>query len=354
MRFVSCPSAVVTLTLACTAPGALAVPFDVTFAGDVPAQARTAFSFAAEKWAEVLPQSFTHQEVDVHVDFAAITSVANTSGAFYLPNDVTSLSPLRRFRRGFLYPDALVEYIHGGEFGQLTDFTIQFNQSLSWFYGTDGAPADDSLDFVTVALHEIAHGLGLNSFIREDGSFAAFPTIYDALLCDIPCTSLVYAMTPEERRATITSGDLQWIGSFGLYGHGFDGYSGPLELHAPPTFIRGTSVAHLDPVKYPNELMRPGIALGQSTHNIGNVTFGMLEDIGWRRIPEPSTWSLLGIALLALALSHLRLCGIHPAAGAASRRNPHRRCPRLPDVPIPVSLLAINAALARSRQGAGA
>lgn len=302
MRFVSCRGAMVALALACATSSARALPFGITFADDVTAAAQTAFNFAAAKWADVLPMSYTGEAVNLRVDFSPITSLASTTTSYYLPG-VAPLSPLRRFRDGFLYPDALIEYIHGADFGEAIDFTIEFNDSKTWFYGTDGAPGADEFDFVTVALHEIAHGLGLGSFIGADGSFMGGPAIYDRMLCNIPCTSLVYNMTPEARLTAVTSGDLQWIGSFGIYGNLVDGYSAPLELYAPPTFILGSSVSHVGPEKYPDELMRPAFARGDVDHTIGNITFGMLEDIGWHKIPEPSAWSLLSIALLALALS---------------------------------------------------
>lgn len=306
MRFVSCCGAIVALALACAPSSARALPFGITFADDVTAAAQTAFNFAAAKWADVLPTSYTGEAVNVRVDFSPITSLASTTTSYYLP-DVAPLSPLRRFRDGFLYPDALIEYIHGADFGEAIDFTIEFNDSTTWFYGPDGKPSADQFDFVTVALHEIAHGLGLGSSIGADGSFMDSPTIYDRMLCNIPCTSLVYNMTAEARLAAVTGGNLQWIGSFGTYGNLVDGYSAPLELYAPPTFIPGSSVWHLDPDKYPDELMRPAFAGGAVARTIGNITFGMLEDIGWRKIPEPSAWWLLSVALVALGVSrHVR------------------------------------------------
>ncbi|MDT8382757.1 MAG: hypothetical protein RQ728_10960, partial [Brevefilum sp.] len=45
-----------------------------------------------------------------------------------------------------------------------------YNATYNWYYGTDGKPPLLKKDLVTVAAHEIAHGLGFSGSARyEDG-----------------------------------------------------------------------------------------------------------------------------------------------------------------------------------------
>jgi hypothetical protein len=41
-----------------------------------------------------------------------------------------------------------------------TDLSSTLSSDINWYFGTDGNTPADQYDFVTVALHEILHGLG--------------------------------------------------------------------------------------------------------------------------------------------------------------------------------------------------
>lgn len=59
-------------------------------------------------------------------------------------------------------------------------------EASSWYYGLDNNEAANQIDFLSVLMHEVAHGLGFSNFANEGtGTFlAGFPDIYTALTRD--------------------------------------------------------------------------------------------------------------------------------------------------------------------------
>lgn len=62
---------------------------------------------------------------------------------------------------GTYYPAALANALAGRDLdpGQ-SDIRIVFDGQASWSFATDGEPQAGQVDFVSVALHELGHGLG--------------------------------------------------------------------------------------------------------------------------------------------------------------------------------------------------
>ncbi len=44
--------------------------------------------------------------------------------------------------------------------GSPHEISVSVNSTTSWYFGTDGVPTTGKVDFVSVALHELTHGLG--------------------------------------------------------------------------------------------------------------------------------------------------------------------------------------------------
>ena len=65
-----------------------------------------------------------------------------------------------------------------------------------------------------------------------------------------------------------------------------------MPLFAPATFDVGSSVSHQDERSYPggtpNALMTPSIANGEAIRTPGPVILGVLEDIGWNVVYDPT------------------------------------------------------------------
>lgn len=182
------------------------------------------------------------------------------------------------------------------------DVLADFDPGLGGLYfGTDGNPPPDRIDFRTVVLHELGHGLGLVGTARVEGGRATIgdTTINDgAARSGVSYDQFTYASTPEQagnggRRvldlpdgssellAALTGQRLYWSGQLGRTAAG----GGTLPLYAPAQWIEGTSYGHLDEDPYrgehPDGLMTPFLHPGEALGQPGQIAMGLLADMGW-------------------------------------------------------------------------
>ena len=174
------------------------------------------------------------------------------------------------------------------------DIKTTFSSSDDWYFGLDGRPGEDQFDFVSVALHEIGHGLGFYDSFRIDESTEEaeyglgddnIPTIFDRAIFDTEINRLVdedeYTNPSTALTDAVTGIKLFWLGLKTLTANGG---SSPVLLWAPGEYGR-SSVSHLDydayPPGTPNELMNPFRPKGQAAHEPGPIVLAMLEDMLW-------------------------------------------------------------------------
>ena len=128
------------------------------------------------------------------------------------------------------YPGALAEALAGSNLSlednpnaNAGDISITFNSAIdtgclggdsSWNYATDGSTTPSSVSFVTVALHEIAHGLGFATFANSQFGqlFMGMPDVYNLHSFDLATGLHWDEMTTEQRRTSAVSGQLVWDG----------------------------------------------------------------------------------------------------------------------------------------------
>jgi len=207
------------------------------------------------------------------------------------------------------YPVALAETLYGAELNGGSDIVAEFNSdvddsyvlgSLTWYYGFDQG-GGGKVDYVTVVLHELLHGLGFLSLLSADG--AKFYGRNDAFLLNLEGHAYspadLKSMSNSQRaNAIVDHGNLHWIGpqavanAGGLSG-GIDG-SKHIFMYAPATYNAGSSVSHFSNLLNPNEGMEPYYS--GADHTPGLAVY-LLQDIGW------SVTSGSGNADLHLALS---------------------------------------------------
>ncbi|HUT57060.1 MAG TPA: PEP-CTERM sorting domain-containing protein [Phycisphaerae bacterium] len=192
------------------------------------------------------------------------------------------------------------------------DFVVAFNSDIDgsvlggidWYYGEQDAAGDD-VDFQTVAMHELCHGLGFMSSFRSDGSWGYYgmPTIFDTFLVNADGQRLVDL---PESMSNVTA-DTYFAGDSALAAYEAAGGSGGVRIYAPSTWQSGSSLSHLDEATFRHQagLMSP--YYDEAVREIDGVVLGMLEDLGWQvydpsAIPEPSAGVLLmgGMAVLAI------------------------------------------------------
>ncbi len=195
------------------------------------------------------------------------------------------------------YPVAVAEKITGTEMNGITryDLLASFNSKINWYYGTDLNTPTTSYDLVSVALHEIAHGLGFTGFFfveNGQGDYGFFDfgdlTSYDVLVENFGRKALGNPSFYERQTAKLANA----LQSESLYSGSpvaSSSNSGNRpKLYAPSEFNDGSSIYHLNESTYPagddNSLMTYAAARGEAIHNPGPLATGILEDIGWTNL----------------------------------------------------------------------
>ncbi|MEM1057188.1 MAG: hypothetical protein AAGI52_16850 [Bacteroidota bacterium] len=282
--------------------------FDITYT-NFTAQQRTAFQFAADIWA-------------THIS-GTIPIKVNASFEPLAPGQLGGANAARIWQPGGVpntwYGSPLADQIFGQDLCSRfpascatgdADITARFASNFSnWYFGTDGNPGG-RFDFVSVVLHEIAHGLGFfGSLTRDDGSgarecngaagtfchsFLGFtnppnvPVIYDRFVEDAAGNQIINTnLYPNPSTSSgplgmlAVSGDLFWD-SPTLRAVNGNQRAG---IFAPAPWNAGSSFSHWDNGQIvagsPDDLMTPQIGPGQSYQSPGRATCALLQDIGW-------------------------------------------------------------------------
>ncbi|MEO2136289.1 MAG: hypothetical protein ABGY28_02370, partial [bacterium] len=256
------------------------------------AQALTVFQKAASIWGGILGSPV---EIKVGSSFAALSCSA-TSGVLGSAGPQTAH---RDFANAPLastwYPQALANSLAGADLDAATnDIGMQFNgsmgtpgclESLSWYMGLDAVEPANTISLLSVALHEIGHGLGFASFVTlsTGALFNALPDGYSSKLEDHSTGLLYPAMSNAQRvSASTNTGNLHWTGALvvaasGVLSSGAHA-SGHVEMYAPNPAQQGSSVSHFSTSLTPNELMEP-------SHTGPDLDPGLavplLQDMGW-------------------------------------------------------------------------
>ena len=161
---------------------------------------------------------------------------------------------------------------------------------LKFYYGIDGQPPAGTIDFTYTIIHELAHGLGFQTFVdRSTGEkFAGDDGVglddaFMVNLFDATTGKTWPQMTNAERLASTTNtSNLLWNGSAvkavasGVLTAGV-GLGGRPQMYAPNPSEAGSSTSHWDTALFPNEIMEPYIKTGAQVI----VTDELLADIGW-------------------------------------------------------------------------
>lgn len=217
-------------------------------------------------------------------------------GVAPLSNQQLALSRPARFVSNFAgaplpnvnYPIALANALAGVDLAPgEADIFATFDQFTVFYNGVDANPTF-GFDFVTVALHELIHGLGLHGSDDLSGGAGIFNepfSIYDRHLRTGGGQSLVdqsfVSNASPALAALFRGGDL-------FFGSPFAGLTvaAPVRLFAPADYRRDVSIKHLDeatfPAGDPDSLMTPMLGLREANHHPGSIALAMLADLGWR------------------------------------------------------------------------
>ncbi len=209
------------------------------------------------------------------------------------------------------YPTALANAISGTELNTgENDFEFFLNASSDWYYGTDGATPNGQYDLVSVALHEMGHGLGFVGLSKKEGSNGSFglllqsdfsplitsfpwpqldtlPGVFDRFLAHPQNGPLELMENPGTALGSaMTSNQLRFNGTFAMEANG----GIEPRIYSPSLFALGSSCAHLNESTYPegdpNELMTPFSSEGSANHWPGALCLAIMRDIGWNLSPD--------------------------------------------------------------------
>jgi hypothetical protein len=250
-----------------------------------PENAKAAFNAAAGIWANTVSSGVPITIRACWADLASSTTLGYSGGGS-LYRDFTGVP-----RASTWYAVSLANALHGSDLEPgAFDMHITYNQNFAWYYGTDGNTPTGQYDLMTVVLHEIAHGLNFSGSMRYAGGTGSwgydtgYPNIYDVFMRDGSGTELVntiaYPNPSTALGSALVSDNIWFHGSAALAANG----SQRVKMYAPGTWSGGSSYSHLDYNTFnntSNQLMVYAISDGESIHDPGAVTSGLLQDLGW-------------------------------------------------------------------------
>ena len=275
-----------------------AASFQINYINDCgvqtwPQQARDALEFAAGIWEEHLSSTVP---IRINANWVGLQSnVLGSAGAtsYFLSNEGLPNVGYTISQASAMSGEDIVSQRDDIDADIVVNMNCNFDD---WYFGTDANTPTDLIDFVTVALHEIGHGIGFLGTVRADNDTQLATSGFDN--GQIPYIYEVYAV--DGFFNNLTDPDIFPNNSTAKYdfvtgrnnGVFFDGAEAELandaddrvRLFAPSQFQQGSSFSHLDQTTFSNTenaLMRPSVDRAFAIHNPGPVFCGVLEDMGW-------------------------------------------------------------------------
>jgi Secretion system C-terminal sorting domain len=259
----------------------------VTYVTAISPEARNAFEFAVGIWERIL---VSQVPIRIQANWQPISGSGRGQVlGSAAPADARISALMPKFPAW--YPMALYEKILGRN-ANANGFEIvaRFNSDANWYFGIDGRTPKDKIDFVSVVLHELGHGLGFfgGYTVNQDGTgevgLSGYPFIYDTYVANESGLFLADTLRFKNPSTALAS---QFIAK-GIY---FDAPyvtsrngKARTKLYSPTTFAPTSSIAHLDQTTYQgtqNSLMTPFTNNGESIQDPGGIVINMFEEMGW-------------------------------------------------------------------------
>ncbi len=246
---------------------------------------------AAEIWGSLI-----HSDVPINilVKFREMTGEESGVLAFALSDGpyVVSTNGALPTR---LYKAALAEKLLGRNLnGDDPDITIEFNIGFNWYYKGDSLLAQNQHDFLSVLLHEMAHGFGFSGhflvFEEEGWQTFTIPGVFDHFLWskdprdgkgDWLLDTVLFPVPSAELADQLQSPPIYFKGKVTKQ----IGGENP-RMYVPVEFNRGSSIYHLAEIyNTANDSADAMITFsspsGEVIHDPGPLATNMMYDIGW-------------------------------------------------------------------------
>ena len=211
--------------------------------------------------------------------------------------------------------------------GATADGTVDVNFFHTWDFDDDVAA--NAQDFKSTMIHELVHAVGFGATIAQNGQdpWGTNPgneglwAPYDEFIADSHGSLIGADAILDGARwntasvggtgATPAANGLYFIGPIAMAAFG-----GPVPLYSPTSFESGSSVHHLDDHFFngtngnEQQIMNATAFNGPGLRTLSSIELGVLRDIGFTAVPEPShyvmAFSLALLALLALVAMRWR------------------------------------------------
>ena len=257
--------------------------------------AKAAFQAAVDIWASIVHSTVP---IRVHADFKDLgdpnlLGQAGPGGYNQDPSIGNGVS---------YYPDALSDSLAGTDvYPAEFDIYAEFNSGAgSTYYGTDGVIPDvNDVDFESIVLHELGHGLGFSGSSYYDGGSQLGSWDCQTVGPSFPCAAKGYEIydtfleqTNGAKLTTTYANDSTALGTAYLSPVFWGGANGKaanggshVRMYTPNPWEAGSSIAHMDESTYPagdvNSLMTPFLSNNEVVHRPGPVILGIFQDMGW-------------------------------------------------------------------------
>lgn len=259
--------------------------FQLQFTPAVDSASRAAVAAAAGVWSEVLDVRVPIQVlVDLPTMPHGVLGAAGPTSAFYGKAEFP--------RSDVLYPVAQANQLAGRDLDpDAPDIELALSSAVAWDKRLDGSVDPWSQSMLSVAVHELGHGLGHTTWTRDSGSGLVMNYViggrtmalaYDTFVGNAAGTSLTSMST------TALQGALRdwtfWGGPRGIAAS--NGYRPA--LYTPAVWEPGSSVGHLDEGTFGVHVMSPYLNRGEFHGSIPPLTVAMLADTGWPMANAPT------------------------------------------------------------------
>jgi len=178
------------------------------------------------------------------------------------------------------YPSPLWNQLVGFDATAQRDIVLDMNSSMNFYLQPTGTV--QGIDWITVMLHEVCHGLGFYPIVGQNGaySYGAHPGIFDRQLFSGLTGPCITELTQSERAALVVSDNL-FAGAPGSNLLNANG-GNRVKMYAPTTWAGGSSTSHWQPSGQPfSTFMGPWINNNWRLHTFNTRKIGVLLDLGW-------------------------------------------------------------------------
>jgi len=234
---------------------------------------RLATEYALELWSEQIAGTMP---VNIEVNFWALG--AGVIGMSFFP---PCFMDGETGEAETLYPAALWKQLKDYSASEEWDIFIVMNSEFGFYYGLDGN-SENRIDYVTIMIHEVTHGLGFGSQCHRNGVFFYdYPVIYDRMLYQGLSGPCFTELSESEREALLISNNL-FAGSPNSKLLAANG-GVRVKMYAPTSYSGGSTAHHWDTgVTFPTFMK---YAYFSPLHTFNTRKIGMFLDMGWT-IPE--------------------------------------------------------------------